>query len=423
VISGHERRARGRAAVRAVAVAAVASALALMSVSPAQAAITSSDAAALASAMAAPGSAVTGGSWVTTPTSTIHPYGVSDASLGGFPTEGSSFSILTTGNVQDALQAPPKPVPSIYTELGGGNVRGNTDYDVTVLKVDFTVGARMNCVRFDFRYFTSEYPHYMGQTYNDAFIAELDHSTWTTNNAVINAPDNFAFDPGHKPITVNSLGDTGLAASPNDVMYGGATPILTAAHEVTAGNHSLYLSIFDQGDQKVDSAVFLDNLVIGHAADPSVQCAPGAEPKKFAVTMTPATASKQVGGSHTVTATVKSIDSESGPVSGGKVLFTTSGANTATGQGTTDASGVATFSYSGAKAGDDAITACYDVNNNGTCDKGEPTATVAATWTAVPLPTTGKPTGLIAGAGALALALGGVGYVLIRRRRVRFVAE
>ena len=38
--------------------------------------------------------------------------------------------------------------------------------------------------------------------------------------------------------------------------------LLPAATQVTPGAHSLYLSIFDQGDTILDSAAFLDNLVV-----------------------------------------------------------------------------------------------------------------------------------------------------------------
>ena len=43
--------------------------------------------------------------------------------------------------------------------------------------------------------------------------------------------------------------------------YDGATALLTARVPVAVGSaHSLYLTIFDQGDAILDSAVFLDNL-------------------------------------------------------------------------------------------------------------------------------------------------------------------
>ena len=68
-------------------------------------------------------------------------------------------------------------------------------------------------------------------------------------------------------ISINSTGNTAmthaLAAGTGyfqDPEQAGATPPLRANKVITAGAHSLYLSIFDQGDTALDSAVVLDNL-------------------------------------------------------------------------------------------------------------------------------------------------------------------
>ena len=46
--------------------------------------------------------------------------------------------------------------------------------------------------------------------------------------------------------------------------YDGATPLaLGLDADRRPGAHSLYLSIFDQGDHILDSAVFVDALVLG----------------------------------------------------------------------------------------------------------------------------------------------------------------
>ncbi|MBX3027968.1 hypothetical protein KF840_24000 [bacterium] len=51
--------------------------------------------------------------------------------------------------------------------------------------------------------------------------------------------------------------------------------MLTASTPITSGAHSLYLSIFDQGDNVFDSAVFVDRLVVGTASPGG--CEPGAK--------------------------------------------------------------------------------------------------------------------------------------------------
>ena len=73
---------------------------------------------------------------------------------------------------------------------------------------------------------------------------------------------------------------------------GGATQTLNASRQVTPGAHSLYFSLFDQGDQIYDSAVFLDNLVVGFVPNPAVNCMGGATPVTATLDLTPLTATE-----------------------------------------------------------------------------------------------------------------------------------
>lgn len=70
--------------------------------------------------------------------------------------------------------------------------------------------------------------------------------------------------------------------------------------------------------------------------------------------LTPPEAFNILGTTHTITATITPA------VAGVPITFTVSGANSATGIGTTDASGVATFTYLGTNPGQDTITATLD---------------------------------------------------------------
>jgi uncharacterized repeat protein (TIGR01451 family) len=75
----------------------------------------------------------------------------------------------------------------------------------------------------------------------------------------------------------------------------------------------------------------------------------------------PKTATNDVGTSHTVTATL----TLNGVAQSGQTIdFSVSGANTASGSALTNASGEATFTYTGANAGTDTITATYSKNGN-----------------------------------------------------------
>jgi hypothetical protein len=235
---------------------------------PALAAITTTrTSSTIATAIVADTSTISGSSFqeiAPTGTSGEEPHAVSDSALGGFATNGGNYGILTNGDATLADDA--NGSGSDGVDLGGDNgaiVRGDNDYDVSVLKVDLNVPASVNCMTVDFRFLSEEYPEFVGGSVNDAFVAELDTSDWSTaaNTNIVAAPHNFAFDPNGNPITVNAAGVTSMTAAYADgTTYDGATPLLQASTPVTPGAHSLYLSIFDQGDGIYDSAVFLDNV-------------------------------------------------------------------------------------------------------------------------------------------------------------------
>ena len=68
-------------------------------------------------------------------------------------------------------------------------------------------------------------------------------------------------------ISVNSPGSAGLRPKgATDTGLASGTARLTAANPVTPGAHSIYLSVFDFGDDIVDSAVLLDDLRLENRA-------------------------------------------------------------------------------------------------------------------------------------------------------------
>src|SRR5215207_733113 len=239
---------------------------------------------AIAQAMAADPSTVSGASYVTQPPHG-RPNAIGTGAFAGFPTNGASYGVLSSGKAAHLA-----PGQSSGGGVGGPNVRGDTDFDVTVLKVDLNVPALANCLSIDFRFLSDEFPDFVNTSYNDAFIAELDTTTWTTAGSVITAPNNFAFDPSHDVISINSTGNTAMThAATAGTGYdtttdGGATPLLHASKVVTPGAHSLYLSIFDQGDDILDSGVELDNLRFATVAPAA--CTEGATSDVTAPTVT-----------------------------------------------------------------------------------------------------------------------------------------
>lgn len=218
---------------------------------------------------------VVGASWVTRPPNG-RPSALSSLPLGGFPRQDVTYAMMSSGDVLSAPNA--NSVGNTSADLGGTQQRGNTDFDVTVLRIDLNVPSSVNCLLgVDFRFLSEEFPEYVGSRYNDGFVAEIDQSTWTTSGSTITAPRNFAFDPSGNVISINSTGATAMSGAGSEgTTYDGGTPILSAAAPLSPGLHSLFLSIFDQGDRVYDSTVLIDNLRLGRVNDVATQCKPGA---------------------------------------------------------------------------------------------------------------------------------------------------
>ncbi len=238
------------------------------------------DALAVAKAIADQPKDVTGASFVTIP-GVGNPVAVATTPLGEFPTSGPSYAILSTGDA--TLASTPNTASNAgVSDVAPGAVAYRGVNDATTLKIDLNVAAGATCLSLRFRFYSEEFPEYVGSPFNDAFVAELDANTWSVsptplpfvgapNNVV--APNNFAFDTLKNPITINSVGDTSVApTSASGTTYDGATRRLRASVPITAGPHSLYLSIFDQRDSIYDSAVFVDRLTLSNLTN----CVPGA---------------------------------------------------------------------------------------------------------------------------------------------------
>lgn len=232
-----------------------------MGTQPARAASTAVD---MANALFDNQSLVTGASFVTIANG--NQAQVFNSALAAFPRGADgNFAAMSTGNAASI----PNTGTFADTQYSGGNIRGNSDFDVAILKIDFNVPQESTCLTFEFRFFSEEYPSYIGQTFNDAFIAELDTSNWITSGSAITAPNNFANVSGTN-VSVNSLpmsatngAGTAFDSTGTDPNGGASTlGLLAARTPLTPGAHSLYLSIFDQGDQAYDSAVLFDHLVL-----------------------------------------------------------------------------------------------------------------------------------------------------------------
>jgi hypothetical protein len=195
--------------------------------------------------------------------------GTDDTPLAGFPTAGGTFTILTTGDV--ALADDPNDSESSGASLSYDPPGRGDANDPTTLGVSFNVSPNSNCLNFDYKFFSEEFPEFVGSSFNDRFIAELDATNWTAAGQTSTAPLDFA--ARGTQISINSIGPT--AVSPTNAAgttYDAASATVTTKTPVTPGAHTLYLSIFDASDHIYDSAVFIDNLRFTNV--PPIQCRP-----------------------------------------------------------------------------------------------------------------------------------------------------
>jgi len=193
--------------------------------------------------------------------------GIATTPLGGFPTQGTTFAILSTGRAANAEL--PNNEGNLSTNLGGLN---NSDgRDLVQLALRVKVPANQNCLRVDFKFFSEEFPEFVGSNFNDTFTAELGGSNIVISGNSVTAPLNFAFDTLHQIISVNTVfgvtGNTGTT-------YDGMTPLLRTQTPVTPNTTTdIVFSVQDLGDSIYDSAVFLDRFTWADEAS----CGAGAQ--------------------------------------------------------------------------------------------------------------------------------------------------
>jgi hypothetical protein len=180
--------------------------------------------------------------------------GIGTTPLGGFPTQGTTFAILSTGKASSAEL--PNNQGNLGIMLPGlNNSQGN---DLVQLALRVHVPENKNCLHVDFKFFSEEFPEYVGHDYNDTFTAELGGTNIVISGNSVTAPLNFAYDTQQQIISVNTvfgvMDNTGTT-------YDGATPLLRTQTPVTpTATVDIVFSVQDLGDSFWDSAVFLDRF-------------------------------------------------------------------------------------------------------------------------------------------------------------------
>ena len=198
------------------------------------------------------------------------PLAISDSPLAGFPTAGPTYTIITSGDSSSADE--PNTTPNESENLGFTFAPRGEAFDPATLGVPVNAPADATCLNFDYKFLSEEFPEFVNKGFNDAFIAELDSSTWFISGGVISAPNDFAAPKGDL-VSVDTVGPTTVSeVNSAGTTYDAATGVLTTKATVPPGPHTLYLSVFDSGDSIFDSAAFVDNIRFTN--EPPITCKP-----------------------------------------------------------------------------------------------------------------------------------------------------
>jgi hypothetical protein len=138
-------------------------------------------------------------------------------------------------------------------------------------------------------------------------------------------------------------------------------------------NSNGQVTIVDSGDNSgtdtIDAYVDLNNNGTQNAGEPGASATVVRNGTNLS--LAPATQIAAAGSQVSLTATYTAA---SGGANGATIRYAISGANPSNGSVTTDSSGHATISYTGATPGTDTVNAYVDLNHNGAQDSGEPSA-------------------------------------------------
>jgi hypothetical protein len=204
---------------------------------------------------------------------------------------------------RDGTSYPTGTAPSGFPKPANGCQNDPKVNDVIDVKLVVKAPPNATGFKFDFDFYSSEWPGYICSTFNDSFIAYL--SAKGFNNGV---PDNVSFDSKNNPVSVNNgffdrctpnspvaccksnspfgcndppqtaacaggaseLGGTGFGLTGQQPIFpvcksgqtlGGATGWLTTQAPVTPGEtFTLELMIWDTGDGVLDSSVLIDKF-------------------------------------------------------------------------------------------------------------------------------------------------------------------
>lgn len=237
------------------------------------------------------------------------------------PREGSSLGVLSSGHArecddatitdcsgsgtgapyfkgpQEAMVPTPAAAPQGYPKPAAGCTQATQIWDAIGVELRIRVPKNAQGFRFDFDFFSGEWPEYVCNKFNDSFLVWLQSAAYPGSGGDLN----ISFDSMGNPVSVNNgffdrcspntptgcamgMMATGTAVCPggtaelegtgffdvgaycprttsNQSSGGGATGWLTTLAPANPGEEiTLHFVIWDAGDASYDSSVLLDNF-------------------------------------------------------------------------------------------------------------------------------------------------------------------
>jgi hypothetical protein len=196
------------------------------------------------------------------------------ASLQGFPTDGSSYTLISNGNASGIAGA----ATTFYDYYTGGpnsppySHRGYFSYDIATLSLNLSVPAGATTLSFDWKFGTEENPTFIG-SFVDWASAIVTTSDGSTN--ILLLPDGKPVDvdnaiPFSNAVTGSSDSPSPPYPSPDDTVYNAVTGMYTSTFNLTsfAGETiRIDFQVGDENDQALDSALFIDNLKLTYSIE------------------------------------------------------------------------------------------------------------------------------------------------------------
>ncbi len=213
--------------------------------------------------------------------------------------------------------------------------------------------------------------------------------TWTGANLTLSPVNVSAPVTTSQTFTATVKNSAGTALSNVKVRFvvTGANPNTGSATTDANGKASYSYTSNHAGTDTVLAYADFDNDGVQDATDPGASTTVTWTAASLILSLSNATA--QVGTTQTVTATLKNANSQA--ISGIKIYFSVMGANPTAVNAVTNASGQASFSYTGTKAGTDTIHAYADLDSDGVQDGVDPASNVTLNWTTTPAPPAVRP--------------------------------